>query len=94
MHTYPCTDFFPIALRGPRTTSPRSSVHALIFWGPGRLQVLVVGKVSQAVVVAGAAYRDSEAFARITGIANTQMIDDKGKTDVQVHAQSVNILRV
>eukprot|EP00884_Botryococcus_braunii_P010106 jgi/Botrbrau1/19097/Bobra.0077s0011.1 len=48
-------------------------------------KVLVVGKVSQAVVVAGAAYRDSDAFARITGISNTQMIDDKGKTDVQVH---------
>jgi hypothetical protein len=45
-----------------------------------------MGKVSQAVVVAGAAYRDEAAFAKITGITNVKMIDDKGKTDVQVRS--------
>ena len=40
------------------------------------LQVLVVGKLSQAVVLAGAAYRDEATFRERTGIANTKLVCD------------------
>ena len=43
---------------------------------PVYLQVLVVGKLSQAVVLAGAAYRDEATFRERTGIANTKLVCD------------------
>lgn len=52
-------------------------------------QVLVLGKVSQAVVVAGAAYYDEPAFTKITGITRVKMVDDTGKTDVQVPSNAL-----
>lgn len=68
-----------------RLSSGKSAVMLRVSGGRDvMMQVLVMGKVSQAVVVAGAAYRDEAAFAKITGITNVKMIDDKGKTDVQV----------
>ena len=50
-----------------------------------RLQVLVVGKLSQAVVLAGAAYRDEATFRERTGIANTKLVCDP-VFDTQVSA--------
>ncbi len=48
------------------------------------MQVLVLGKVSQAVVVAGAAYHDEASFQRITGISKSKMVVDKARTGAQV----------
>ena len=49
-------------------------------------QVLVIGKISNAVVLAGAAYQDEAGYARMTGLPRekTRLLDDKGKTDTQV----------
>lgn len=51
------------------------------------LQVLVVGKISQAVVVAGAAYLDEKSFSLSTGILKSRLVDDKGHTDTQVSVE-------
>lgn len=48
------------------------------------LQVLVIGKLSQAVVVAAAAYRDRSGFQQLTGIEQTHMVEDSGSWDTQV----------
>ncbi|CAK0771966.1 hypothetical protein CVIRNUC_003915 [Coccomyxa viridis] len=50
-------------------------------------KVLVIGKISNAVVLAGAAYQDEAGYARMTGLPRekTRLLDDKGKTDTQVH---------
>lgn len=40
-------------------------------------QVLVIGKISQAAVVAASAYKDQEAFQKQTGITKSCLIDDK-----------------
>ncbi|KAK9842880.1 hypothetical protein WJX74_003838 [Apatococcus lobatus] len=48
-------------------------------------KVLVIGKLSQAVVVAAAAYRDQSGFQQLTGIERTQMVEDSGSWDTQVH---------
>ena len=49
-------------------------------------QVLVIGKISSAIVLAGAAYQDEAKYARMTGVSpkNTRLVDDKGRTDTQV----------
>ena len=47
-------------------------------------QVLVIGKLSQAVVVAAAAYRDQSGFQQLTGIDQTHMVEDSGSWDTQV----------
>ena len=53
-----------------------------------RAQVLSIGKISSAVVLAGAAYQDEAGYARMTGLAldKTRLLDDKGRTDTQVRA--------
>ena len=50
------------------------------------MQVLVIGKISNAVVLAGAAYQDEAGYARMTGLPRdkTRLLDDKGRTDTQV----------
>ena len=50
------------------------------------MQVLVIGKISSAVVLAGAAYQDEAGYARMTGLPRekTRLLDDKGRTDTQV----------
>ena len=50
------------------------------------MQVLVIGKISNAVVLAGAAYQDEAGYSRMTGLPRekTRLLDDKGKTDTQV----------
>lgn len=50
------------------------------------MQVLVIGKISNAVVLAGAAYQDEAGYARMTGLSRdkTRLLDDKGRTDTQV----------
>lgn len=53
-------------------------------WLVAGLQVLVAGKISQAVVVAAAAYRDLETFRQRTGITNTKLIKDLKHVDTQV----------
>ena len=46
-------------------------------------QILFAGKISQASVLAAAAYRDEEAFRSMTGIACTRLVIDKdGDTHV------------
>ena len=48
--------------------------------------MLVIGKISSAVVLAGAAYQDEAGYARMTGLPQekTRLLDDKGRTDTQV----------
>lgn len=46
--------------------------------------MLVTGKISQAVVVAAAAYRDTAEFCKRTGITNSQLIDDEFHTNTHV----------
>ena len=55
------------------------------------VQVLVIGKLSQAVVVAAAAYRDQSGFQQLTGIERTQMVEDSGSWDTQVHRLHLRI---
>lgn len=52
---------------------------------PPGLQVLVVGKVSQAVVLSWAAYRDEATFRDWTGIENSKLVCD-ATFDTQVSA--------
>ncbi len=51
--------------------------------------MLTIGKISAAVVLAGAAYQDEAGYARMTGLARdkTRMVDDKDGTDTQVCQQ-------
>ena len=53
-------------------------------------QVLTIGKISAAVVLAGAAYQDEAGYARMTGLPldKTRLVDDKGRTDTQVRARA------
>ncbi|KAK9818137.1 hypothetical protein WJX72_007701 [[Myrmecia] bisecta] len=46
-------------------------------------RVLVIGKISQAVVVAGAAYADEKGYIKRTGILNSRLLESK--VDTQVH---------
>ena len=48
------------------------------------LQVLVIGKISQAAILAAAAYRNHETFKRQTGISNTRLIYDKANNETTV----------
>ena len=48
-------------------------------------QVLVMGKISQAAIVAGAAYRNEDTFKLQTGITKTRLIKDKIHHDTKVH---------
>ncbi|KAA6428011.1 MAG: alpha beta-hydrolase [Trebouxia sp. A1-2] len=48
-------------------------------------QVLVMGKISQAAIVAGAAYRNEDTFKLQTGIPKTRLIKDKVHHDTKVH---------
>ncbi len=47
-------------------------------------QVLVMGKISQAAIVAGAAYRNEDTFKLQTGITKTRLIKDKIHHDTKV----------
>ena len=49
-----------------------------------QMQVLVMGKISQAAIVAGAAYRNEETFKEQTGIAKARLIKDKTHHDTKV----------
>lgn len=50
------------------------------------VQVLTIGKISAAVVLAGAAYQDEAGYARMTGLPpdKTRLIDDRDGADTQV----------
>lgn len=50
------------------------------------MQVLTIGKISAAVVLAGAAYQDEAGYARMTGLPpdKTRLIDDRDGADTQV----------
>ncbi|KAL0031927.1 hypothetical protein WJX79_006284 [Trebouxia sp. C0005] len=48
-------------------------------------RVLVMGKISQAAIVAGAAYRNEDTFKLQTGIPKTRLIKDKVHHDTKVH---------
>ena len=48
------------------------------------VQVLVIGKISQAAILAAAAYRNHETFKRQTGITNCRLIYDKEHHDTKV----------
>jgi hypothetical protein len=56
------------------------------------VQVLTIGKISSAVVLAGAAYMDEAGYARMTGIpaGKTRLLDDKDGTDIQVRICSLS----
>lgn len=46
--------------------------------------MLVLGKISQAAVMAASAYRDEGTFQRQTGIINSRLIHDKDHHDTKV----------
>ena len=48
------------------------------------VQVLVNGKISQAAILAAAAYRNHETFKRQTGITNCRLIYDREHHDTKV----------
>ena len=48
------------------------------------MQVLVVGKISQAAILAAAAYRNHETFKLQTGITNSRLIYDREHHDTKV----------
>ena len=48
------------------------------------VQVLVVGKISQAAVLAASAYRTSDTFKAQTGLIKSRLIDDKQHHDTKV----------
>ena len=59
----------------------------------------MIGKISNAVVLAGAAYQNEAGYARMTGLPRerTRLLDDKGRTDTQVRvtaSQSGQVLRI
>ena len=60
------------------------------------MQVLVIGKISNAVVLAGAAYQDEAGYARMTGLSRdkTRLLDDKGRTDTQVRPAGQDRLQI
>ena len=47
-----------------------------------------MGKISQAAIVAGAAYRNEETFKQQTGITNARLIKDKLHHDTKVSRSS------
>lgn len=49
------------------------------------IQVLGIGKISQAAVVAASAYRNEDTFRRQTGITNSRLIDDKLHCNTKVY---------
>ena len=53
------------------------------------LQILAVGKLSQAVVIAAAAYRDEATFRERTGITNSRLVVDKKNKDCHVSSHGV-----
>lgn len=53
------------------------------------LQVLITGKISQAVVVAAAAYRTEAEFRERTGIQKSKLIVDEFHTNTHVSAPIV-----
>ena len=59
----------------------------------GGAQVLTIGKISAAVVLAGAAYQDEAGYARMTGLPldKTRLLDDHGRTDTQVRARTLRL---
>ncbi len=56
-----------------------------------RLQILAVGKLSQAVVIAAAAYRDEATFRERTGITNSRLVVDKKNKDCHVSSRDVSL---
>ena len=56
------------------------------------MQVLVIGKISQAAILAAAAYRNHETFKRQTGIANCRLIYDREHHDTKVDALRLQLL--
>lgn len=48
-------------------------------------KILVVGKISQAAILAAAAYRNHETFKRQTGITKSRLIYDREHHDTKVH---------
>ncbi|BDA46012.1 probable lipase at C-terminar half [Coccomyxa sp. Obi] len=55
-------------------------------------KVLTIGKISAAVVLAGAAYQDEAGYARMTGLPpdKTRLIDDSDGADTQVHVSWID----
>lgn len=48
------------------------------------MQVLVLGKISQAAVLAASAYRNSDTFKNQTGVVKSRLIYDKHHHDTKV----------
>ena len=55
------------------------------------VQILAVGKLSQAVVIAAAAYRDEATFRERTGITNSRLVVDKKNKDCHVSSHDVPV---
>ena len=55
------------------------------------LQILAVGKLSQAVVIAAAAYRDEATFRERTGITNSRLVVNKKNKDCHVSSNHVPV---
>ena len=50
-----------------------------------------MGKLSQAVVIAAAAYRDEATFRERTGITNSRLVVDKKNKDCHVSSRDVSL---
>lgn len=48
----------------------------------------MTGKISQAAVLAAAAYRDEETFRRVTGITSSKLVIDKDERNTHVRSAS------
>ena len=75
----------PIMHHVPECCSPGPNLHLLLY-----LQILVVGKISQAAILAAAAYRNHETFKRQTGITKSRLIYDREHHDTKVGHMSRN----
>ena len=56
------------------------------------IQVLITGKISQAVVVAAAAYRTEAEFRERTGIKKSKLIVDESHTNTHVRLSNLTAL--
>lgn len=74
-----CNDCLHLVMEPQTATWQQQSNTAEQLFDSGSLaaQVLVIGKISQAAVVAASAYKDQEAFQKQTGITKSCLIDDK-----------------
>ena len=48
------------------------------------VKLLMVGKIGEAIVLAGAAYREEDEFKELTGVSKAKLINDQNHYDTHV----------